>query len=110
MSILSRQAILECNDLPRKRLNIPEWGGDVFIRVITVEELSTMIDVHNHKTAHNENASLVAIALCDEQGQRLFSDEDIALLSHKNALVMGRICKEILELNHIGDTEAIKKD
>ncbi len=35
MNILSKEAILSADDLPREIVSVPEWGGQVYVRTMT---------------------------------------------------------------------------
>ena len=35
MNILSKEAILAADDLPREIVSVPEWGGQVCVRTMT---------------------------------------------------------------------------
>ena len=35
MNILSKEAILAADDLPREKVNVPEWGGEVLVRTMS---------------------------------------------------------------------------
>ena len=35
MNILSKDAILAADDLPRETVHVPEWGGDVYVRTMS---------------------------------------------------------------------------
>jgi hypothetical protein len=48
---------------------------------------------------------LVALALVDEGGQRLFSDTDVVALGKKSGVALTRVFRAAMRLNAIGDTE-----
>ena len=99
--ILTREEILGISDFTFENVNTPEWGEDTFVRVrgLTAHERDTF-----ELTAVKEDfsgvtkagmsdmrAHLVSMAVVDIDGRRLFTPEDIAALSTKNALVIDRI-------------------
>ena len=110
-SILTREAILAADDLPRERVNVPEWGGDVFVRTMTGTERdafeSSLIGKDSGKEGRLENvrARLVSLALCSESGERLFDDAEIAALGKKSARALDRVFGVAQRLNGIGTGE-----
>lgn len=51
----------------------------------------------------NMRASLVALCVCDEQGTRLFTDEQVEELGKKSGAVLDRIFDVAREASGIGD-------
>ena len=99
MGILSRDQILQADDLGLVELKIPEWGGSVYVRGDS-EKLS------------NVRAYLAALTVVDEKGERMFrSAEDIEALGGKSARALTRIFNKALEVNGFGadDVEKLEK-
>jgi hypothetical protein len=97
-SLLSRAAILAASDLPRETVSVPEWGGDVLVQGLTAKErddfeisLSVGKGKDRQDNFRNLRARLVARAVVDESGARLFGDADIAALGSKSASVLQRL-------------------
>jgi hypothetical protein len=97
-TFLSRAAILAATDLPRETVSVPEWGGDVLVQGLTAKErddfeisLSTGKGKSQENNFRNLRARLVARAVVDESGARLFGDMDIAALGGKSAVVLQRL-------------------
>ena len=80
MNILSKDAILAADDLPRETVIIPEWGGEVLVRTMSGTDRDAFEASLLEKDGRMENvrARLVALTLCDPQGDRLFDDSEIA--------------------------------
>ena len=51
------------------------------------------------KDEEKAEALIVAQALCDREGNRLFSDEDATLLAEKDSVVIDRLAQRVLTLN-----------
>lgn len=110
---LNREEILKANDLPApERLEVPEWGGEVYVRVMTgVErdawEAASMRMVGRGRKREmvpkleNARARLCAICLCDEKGDRLFSDQDVMALGKKSAAALDRVLTVAQRVNGI---------
>lgn len=106
MGILTKDEILKIQDLQMEKLSIPEWGGDVFVRGLTGVERGEYdlamlgedmkADAGKYPTLR---ARLVALATCNEEGERLFSDDDVRELAKKSSLALERIFKKAQRLS-----------
>lgn len=108
MRLLTKDAILSANDLPMERLTVPEWGGEVMIRTMTGTDRDAF-EAHligKEGRMDNVRARLVSLTLCDEQGQRLFSDAEISALGKKSAKALDRVFAIAQRINGIGANEA----
>ena len=117
--VLSRKDILEVNDLTTRIVPIPEWKGDVIIKMMTGTERDQFEDSlfegrgkdrkSNYK---NLRAKLLSMCLVGEDGKRLFSDKDIESLGGKSAKALDRLYTIATELNGIGakEEEALTKN
>lgn len=91
---LSRDSILGASDLPVVPVEVPEWGGTVYVRSITAGERDKFEASVNNGTRQNlENfrARFAVLVLCDDAGNRLFSDSDANALSQKSASALQTI-------------------
>lgn len=98
MALLSREAILQAQDLPTEDVEVPEWGGTVRVRGLTGAERDafeqSIVEQRGKSTRmnlKNIRAKLVALTVVDEQGNRVFTDEDAELLGKKSASALDRI-------------------
>lgn len=99
--MLSRDQILQADDLPRKKVTVPEWGGDVFIRVMTSAERDAFEASLTADRTTNIRARLAIKTLCDEQGNLLFTEGDEAALGAKSGSAIDRIWAESVMFNAI---------
>ena len=104
MNILSKDAILAADDLPRETVNVPEWGGEVLVRSMSGTDRDAFEASLIEKDGRMENvrARLVALTLCDAQGDRLFDDSEIVTLGRKSARALDRVFSVAQRLNGIG--------
>lgn len=106
--MLSRAAILGIKDLSPIKLNVPEWKMDVFVRPLTGSERDAFeaeIVGAGSKRMANMRGKLAARSLCNETGDRLFTDEDAEVLGAKSAAALDRIVLAVQQLNALGDKE-----
>lgn len=106
--LLDREAILKANDIEKREVYIPEWGGSVYVRGMTGRERdqfeATIIRQRGRNTEinmKNARAKLVVMCTVDQEGNRLFTDADVALLSEKSAKALDRIFVVAQELSGI---------
>ncbi len=104
--LLGRDAILAVSDLPSVDVEVPEWGGSVRVRMLTggerdAFEVSTL--TRKGKTFEtnlvNMRARLVALTAVDENGARLFSEDDVTALAAKSAAALNRVFMAAQKLN-----------
>ena len=116
---LNKQDILTVQDCKVVEVNVPEWGGSVFVKVMSGKQRDAweeFVVAHKDKDGKINTAGLrsmlVATCVCDEFGNALFTDEDIPDIEKKNASVLQRIFDEAAKLNGLtGESaEAIKAD
>jgi len=112
---LTADQILAADDLGLLKVNVKEWGGEVYIRVMTVGELDAYQRewVGKRDTGvENFRTKFLARCLCDQAGQRLFSDEQIESLAAKSAKVVGRLFDKAAAHNAITekDVEELAKN
>lgn len=105
-NILSRDAILNADDLERRPVEVPEWGGTLYVRSLTGAErdhFETSLFEGQGKGRKENFANLRArmVALCavDGEGERLFADADVAALGGKNAAALDRVFDAAQRLN-----------
>jgi hypothetical protein len=74
---------------------VPEWGGDVCLREITAGQRDQWDawQIENEGAARYANirARLLVLTICDEQGARLFADNDIAVVSGLPAMSIDKL-------------------
>lgn len=111
---MNRDQIASAKDLKRETVFVEEWGGDVIVsemdgtaRDAWEQELANREKGQNLK---NPRARLVVATLVDEQGQRIFADQDIDVVGSKSAKALDKVCKVAMRLNGLGsqDLEAAK--
>lgn len=63
--------------LKPKRVPLPEMGGDVFVKRHTLEERDAFNDAIQGVEKTVQNAIGVTLVTCDEQGNLLFTPDDV---------------------------------
>jgi len=94
--VLLRDAILSAVDLPLVEVEVPEWGGIVYVKPMTAGARdafeASVADSEGNVDRRNFRAKLVVRCMVDpETGHRLFKDTDALALADKNALPVSRV-------------------
>lgn len=105
---LTKDQILAANDMGLLEVEVPEWGGSVFIRVMTVRERDSYENewmTNKDRGVENFRTKFLQRVLCDEDGKLLFSMAEVALLSDKSANAMTRIWTAAMKHNALTDSD-----
>ena len=104
--MLTKEAILAADDLPRVLALVPEWGGEVYVRALTGAELVPFGDAVAIEQEKDTKAImprlyplLVALCACDESGASIFTLADAQELAGKHAGVVARVAQAALRVN-----------
>src|SRR5262245_59600915 len=114
--LLNRELILQADDLPRERVDVEEWGGHVFVRTLTGAERDAFENetvlfrpkgqsAPNMDAMNRTRARLCARAMCDEEGRRIFTDQDVEALARKSAAALDRVYEVAARLSKIGQKD-----
>jgi hypothetical protein len=93
-----------------KKIPVPEWGGEIFVKVMTASENDSFeLAAYDKKspTFGKIRAGLCVRCICDEQGNRLFSDDpgEIESLGEGNGNAIERIFDAARKLNKKSEKE-----
>ena len=109
---LDKNAILGVVDIRKELVDVPEWGGSVWVRGMTGAERdkfeSSIVESRGKGTKVNMvnvRARLASLTICDEGGNLLFTQADIVALSAKSASALQRIFAVAQRLSGIGDED-----
>lgn len=116
METLTRDAILAAKDLKLAPVDVPEWGGRVYVRILTGlerDKLEKAIwDSRNKPIKVSLRARLVSLAACNDEGKRLFTDEDAVGLGQKSSAALDRVFAAAQKINRMtpDDIQALEKN
>ena len=105
---LSAEQILAADDLGLLKVIVKEWGGEVFVRVMSVGERDSyerMWIGRKETGVENFRTEYLARVLCDETGTLLFTREQIEALSKKSGAVMGKLFDKALKHNNMTEAD-----
>lgn len=110
--MLDKKTILEVDDVVKELVHVPEWGGEVYVRGMTGAERdsfeSSIIQMRGRDANvnfRNIRAKLASLTICDENGKRLFTDDDVNALAKKSAVALQRVFTVAQRLSGIGEAD-----
>jgi hypothetical protein len=106
--MLSRQEIIDCNDIETEVVKVPEWDGEVNVQGLTLAEKDVWTDsIMDDGKASMTGATAKLCALCmrDESGSMLFTEDDIPVLQAKSAAALDRVFQVAQRLSGIGQED-----
>src|SRR5574337_1084901 len=108
---LSKDQILEANDLRTEEVAVPEWGGSVRVRTMTgadrdafeVSMMTILPDGSRRPNISDMRSKLVALTVVDDAGALLFGLDDVPVLARKSAAALDRVYQAAQRINGLGD-------
>jgi|TARA_B100001964_G_C14186844_1_gene579026 hypothetical protein len=114
MGFLTKEQILQAQDLKTETITVPEWGGEVIVRTITAKERDAFEKQLTQEEGGLENirAKFVAATLVDEKNNLLFNEMQINDLGNKSASALDRVFAVGQKLAGLGtkDAEELSKN
>lgn len=108
--MLTKEQIQKVDDSKIARVDVPEWGGHVFVKTISgfardqyEQSLIKMKRGRADADLTNQRAKFVVMVACNEEGNLLFNPNDADWLGNKSASAIHRIYTEAVRLNGMDD-------
>ena len=95
--------------LPVTELYVPEWDGTVRVRGLSAQEAEEIGNLVSRGKAENIAARIVALAIIDEHGNRVFGDGDVERLGHASFAAIRRIRDAAQVLSGLIDGQALEE-
>jgi hypothetical protein len=113
LPVLDRAAIRNAEDIRVEPVKVPEWGGIVYVRTLTGSERDDWEDASiqgrgkdRRVSLRNLRARLVALAACNAEGQRIFTDADASWLGEeKSSAALDRLFTKAQHLSKITEED-----
>jgi hypothetical protein len=102
---LDKHSILAADDASISRVDVPEWGGHVFLKTLSVAD---GIEFQSAKEGIGDEKVLILFltyALCDEAGVPIFARSEIDEIARKNPHVIARLGNAALSLNKMTESD-----
>lgn len=125
---VTKEQILGFSDIKTKEIEVPVWDVKMYIRQLTrgqqdeymkrqlgglaVKQRGKAQEIEQNIQVYGHDAWIFVQGVCDEEGNRLFSDGDIAKINEKNGEAVGFVSSAIIEFSGMGqdvkDIEQLK--
>jgi hypothetical protein len=113
MGLLSRDAILQVDDLVYEDVSVPEWGGMVRVKALAGAERDAFEAYiageqqgkKRVRNLRNIRARMAAMAMVDEKGKAIFRPSDIETLGKKSAAALDRVFDAAMRLAGMRDED-----
>lgn len=110
MTILSKDQILEADDLKTETVEVPEWSGSVIVRSMTGADrdafenslVTVKADGTRVPNMVNMRTKLVALTVVNESGGRMFDETEVDRLALKSAAALKRVYEAAERINGVG--------
>ena len=122
MTGLTKEQILAANDAQPVPVEVPEWGGTVYVRPMSAGErdrwegeLMERTEKRKEgivKATENLRAVFLSKCLCDSDGKLLFGPEDIEALAGRSYRAVDRAFEKAQTINGLSeaDVEELEKN
>jgi hypothetical protein len=97
-----REQILAATDFDVETVDVPKWGVSVRVRTLTAaqrDQFEAGLTGDGRGNLGNIRARLVCLCVVDDDGRRVFSDEDAHLLGTKSGLEVDKVFQVARRLN-----------
>lgn len=104
---LDRDSILSRRELHREEIQVPEWGGSAFVRMMTGAERDRFDSLHaNYKDVLRDfRARVLVFTVCDAEGNLLFTEADIPGLGALPSNALNRLMAAAVRINKFSEAE-----
>lgn len=107
--MLTKDQILNADDIQTKVIDVPEWGGEVTIKSMSGfyrdRFENSLVGKNGGANMQNVRAKLVAASIVDDKGDVMFSEKDITKLGSKSGDALDRVFAVAKSINKITDDE-----
>lgn len=119
MALLTKDKVKDAKDFNLEQIDVPEWEEDGFLYVKTVsaherDQLDNMLFDFNPETgqvsrnAEDFRTKWVLHTACDEEGNLIFSQDDLTWLRKKSSKPIQRVFDASQRLNGVNRREQEK--
>lgn len=111
--LLSKDQIIAARDLQTTDVEVPEWGGNVRVSMLSGAARDALqADFDANKAVSHVQAVMIAATVVDESGSPLFTKSEIDAIRAKGTAPLERVFNAAVKLNKMGaaETEAAGKN
>jgi len=109
---LTASQILAANDTKIEAVDVPEWGGTVYVRVLRGTDRDRFEEWVNKEKDKSVRCRFLVSALCDDKGSLLFTPGQVEALNEKSGDVLSRVFERAWDINYLSPkaVEELGKD
>lgn len=109
MDFLSASDILAADDIKIVAVEVPQWGGTVFVKTLNGPQREKWEAECRTDGESNKNNTIrpitVAMATCDKDGNLLFTPDQVWELAKKSGVALDILFEKIQEVNGLRDSD-----
>ena len=106
MALLNREQFLSAQDSKFVEVALPELGGEVRIKSLSIaEQLQFEATATTSKSQNELVFDLILISCVDDDNKQMFRKEDLTAIKAKSASSITKLFKAILALNNLDEDE-----
>jgi hypothetical protein len=112
MPLLTKQQIIDADDLETVEVEVPEWGGSVLVRPLTAKQrgqfTATLVDQRQGgRTLRLQDIQirLCGLSIVDQDGKRMFSDTELAILGGKSSAALQHVFEVAQRLSGLSEEQ-----
>lgn len=102
MTLTREQILASRADRKPVPLDVPEWGGQVYVRVMSARDQAALAD---DTTPGEMPVRILLLSIVDEEGNRIFTEEDFPALMDEDFPVIMRVFAFTAKLNGLSTDE-----
>ncbi|NBW14405.1 MAG: hypothetical protein EBR82_41045 [Caulobacteraceae bacterium] len=100
MSVDFRKRLLGANDIKVQPIEVPEWGGTWYVRVLSGRDREAFEEALSaEQRMKNFRIRFLILAICDENGAKVFDQSDVDFLGDRNSVVINRVFEQAWTIN-----------
>lgn len=100
MSADLRKRLLGAKDIRTKSIEVPEWGGTYYVRVINGKAREAFEEaLAAEQRMKNFRMKFLILTLCDKDGDAILTDADIDALGERSSVVINRVFDAAWSIN-----------
>ena len=88
--MLSRDQILNAQDIKTEEVDVPEWGGTVTVKAMDGLERDRF-EMSIRDGTENVRSKMAVMTIVDESGKPMFTAGDLDALGRKSGSALGRV-------------------
>jgi hypothetical protein len=111
LKVLGKEDILKAEDIDTIEVEVPEWGGVVKLRAMpgSLRDEWESILVSRKKGSKLNlkgiKALAIAYAAVDEEGNLLFTTDDVKAINEKSSAPIERLADAVMKMNGLGEED-----